>query len=56
MAACKLGNGVVQLSFVQKNDAEVIQGNIVVAGYSKRMGKQRFAIAPVRRLEPRAPT
>ena len=52
----QLGNGVVQLSFVQENDAEVIQGNIVVGGHSERMGKQRFAIAPVRRLQPAAPT
>ena len=50
------GNGVVQLSFVQENDAEIIQCNIVVGGNSERMGKQRFAIAPVRRLEPRAAT
>src|SRR5206468_8474686 len=52
----QLGNGVVQLSFVQENDAEVIQGDIVVAGHSKRMAKQTFAIAPMGRLEACAAT
>ena len=52
----QLGGGVVQLSFVQENHAEVIQGYFVVAGYSERMGKQRFAIAPVGGLERRAAT
>src|SRR5439155_16231421 len=49
-------DGFVQVTFLQKDDAEVVLGNIVVRSDCKRMRKQRFAIAPVRRLNRGAPT
>ena len=52
----KPSNGLIQFSIPQKNDAEIILGNVIVRSYRKRMRPECFAVSPEGCLNPRLPT
>src|ERR1700724_4066015 len=52
----KMRDCFVQFASLQKNKSEIVVGDIVVCGDGKRMSPKRFAVFPMRGLNPCAPS